>query len=328
MTQPILLTGGAGFLGGHLARALLEAGHSIRLAGRNLAAAESLITAGATPLALDLRDSAAVINACAGVDIVVHVGALSAPWGPKQEFFETNVGGTQAVIEGCRRHHVRRLIHISSPSVIFDGRDHFNLTEAAPYPKHFLSTYALTKKLAEDQVNAARDLNCIILRPKAIFGPGDRALLPRLIAAARANRLPQIGNGQNLVDLTYVDNVVHAIQLAVQNETVTGTYTITNGEHVRLWAVIRTVLRRLRLNSNLRVIPIPLGLLAAGLLESAATLTGREPTLTRYSAALLARTQTYDITAAQTQLGYAPRVSVADGIERALAAWVHDMNPA
>jgi nucleoside-diphosphate-sugar epimerase len=317
----ILITGGSGFLGQHLARALLDQGHQVRLMGREMESARGLIDAGAQPIVADLRERAATIAACASAEVVYHVGALSAPWGRRADFYAINVGGTAAVLAGCRLHAVRRMIYVSSPSVVFDGRDHRNLTEAAPYPRRFASVYSLTKKLGEDLVNAAGWCETVIVRPKAIFGPGDRSLLPRMIAAARQNRLPQIGDGQNLVDLTYVENVADALVQALDAKAATGkTYMITNDEHVRLWDVIRMVLRRLGISSNLRRVPLAAALVAASLMECRATLTGREPLLTRYSAAILGRTQTYDISAARRDLGYAPRISVADGIERTLAA--------
>jgi nucleoside-diphosphate-sugar epimerase len=316
----ILITGGSGFLGQHLARALLEQGHNLWLMGRDMAPARALIAAGARQVVADLRDSAAVIAACAGIDAVYHVGALSAAWGRRVDFFAINVDGTAAVLAGCRSHAVRRMIYVSSPSVVFDGGDHRDLTEAAPYPRRFASVYSLTKKLGEDLVNAAGWCETVIVRPKAIFGPGDRSLLPRMIAAARQGRLPQIGDGRNLVDLTYVENVADALVLALDAKAATGkTYMITNDEHILLWDVIRSVLRRLGIPANLRQVPLAVALVAAGLMECRAALTGREPLLTRYTAAILGRTQTYDISAARRDLGYVPRVPVAAGIERTLA---------
>jgi nucleoside-diphosphate-sugar epimerase len=319
----ILVTGGTGFLGRHLAQALLLRGYRVHLMGRNFTQSGDLLSRGAQPVQVDLRDHQTTIAACADMDAVFHVGALSAPWARRADFFAINVDGTASVIAGCRRHGVKRLIYVSSPSVVFDGRDQQNLSEAAPYPRRFASVYSLTKKLGEDLINQAAiaGLPTVILRPKAIFGSGDTSLLPRLITAARAGRLPQIGNGRNLVDLTYVDNVVHALLLALDAPGAVGrTYTITNGEHVRLWQVIRTVLQHLGLSTNLRRVPLKVALLAATMMEARATITGREPLLTRYSAAILARTQTYTISAAQRDLGYAPQVSVAEGISRTLAA--------
>ncbi|MBA3825469.1 MAG: NAD-dependent epimerase/dehydratase family protein [Ktedonobacterales bacterium] len=316
-----LVTGGTGFLGHHVARMLLAQGDAVRLMGRDFSAVADVLAAGAMPITMDLRDAAAVAAACEGSEIVYHIGAKSEPWGRRADFFAINVGGTAAVIAGCQRHAVRRLVYVSSPSVVFDGRDQINATEAVAYPRHFASVYSLTKKLGEDRVNAARDsLETVILRPKAIFGPGDRALLPRLIAAARRGRLPQIGDGRNRVDLTYVANVAHALRLAGTAPAAVGhTYTITNDAYPVLWDVIRQALAHLGLSTALRRVPLGAALAAAGLLEASSTVTGREPTLTRYSASILGRTQTYDIGAARRDLGYSPIVSLADGIARTLA---------
>jgi len=256
------------------------------------------------------------------MEVVQHAGALSSPWGPKAEFYATNVGGTQAVIDGCQRHGVRRLIYVSSPSVVFDGQDQHNLTEAAPYPATSVSVYSQTKKLGEDLVNAASGgLETVILRPKAIFGPGDRALLPRLLATARTGRLPVIGDGRNLVDLTCVDNVVEAMRLAMTADAAVGkTYHITNDEHALLWHQVRRILQELKLPPPRLRMSLPAALAAAGAMEKVARVTGGEPTLTRYSALILARTQTYSIAAAKRDLGYRPLVSLEEGIEQTLSA--------
>ena len=316
----ILITGGTGFVGQHLAALLLRQGHDIAIMGRSFSTAGALLAAGARPIRADLRDYMAVVAACRGMEAVCHAGALSAPWGPRAAFFATNVGGTAAVITGCRQAGAARLVYLSSPSVVFNGRDQRDLTENAPYPRRLASVYSLTKKLGEDLVRAADDVPGVILRPKAVFGPGDTSLLPRVVAAARAGRLPQIGAGRNLVDVTYVENVAHACALALTSEAALGrTYHITNGEHVPLWGLIRTVLRRLGVRDRLRAIPLPLALVAARVMELRAATSGREPLLTRYTARILARTQTYDISAARRDLGYAPLVSVGEGVERTLA---------
>jgi nucleoside-diphosphate-sugar epimerase len=320
----ILVTGGTGFLGQHLVKALLADGHRVTLMGRSMAAAQALIMAGAVPMVADLRDAERVQAACRGMEAVYHAGALSAPWGRYADFYAVNVEGTRAVVAGCLQHGVRRLLYVSSPSVVFDGHDQLNVTEAVPYPRRFVSPYSHTKKLGEDIVHdaALAGLETVTLRPKAIFGPGDQTLLPRLVAAARQGRLPQIGDGRNLVDLTYVENVVHALRLALHAPAAIGkTYTITNDEHVPLWETIRLVLRRLGLSTTLRMLPLSVVLTAARLMELRATLTGKEPLLTRYSATILARTQTYDISAARNDLGYRPQRTVTEGIECTLAAW-------
>jgi nucleoside-diphosphate-sugar epimerase len=318
----VLVTGGTGFLGRYIAVELVQRGHAVWIMGRDFSAVTALMQQGVAPISADLRDAGAVKAGCAGMDVVVHAGAKSEPWGAYQDFLAINAGGTRAVIAGCRAHAVGRLIYISSPAVIFDGTDHRGVNEKALYPRHFTSTYAFTKKLGEDAVNlVSGDLATVILRPKAIFGPGDRALLPRLIAAARQGRLPQIGDGQNQVDLTFVENVALAVALALESSAAVGqTYTITNDEHPLLWEMIRHVLRHQHLATTLQQIPLGMALAAATAMEAIAAINKREPLLTRYTALILARTQTYDISAAKRDLKYAPRVSIADGIIRTLDA--------
>ena len=314
----VLVTGATGFLGAHTVAALAAAGHEVYALRRDLSKLSAL---EAHPVLADLRDSVAVARACEGMEAVVHTGALSAAWGRLEDFTAVNVAGTQHVLEGCVQHGVKRLVHISSPAVIFDGLDQVNAPDDAPYPIRFSSHYALTKKLAEDAIRAA-PVNAVILRPKAIYGPGDRSLLPRLVAAAKTGRLPQIGDGQNTVELTYVSDVVNAILLALEHDTARGLpYTITGGEPVRLWDAIRTVLTGLGLSSKLPVLPLRVALPLAKGMEFVAGLTGREPRLTRYTVELLARTQTYDTSRAGTELGYMPKVSLEDGLERTFAAW-------
>ncbi len=324
----ILVTGGSGFLGSHVARSLLARGDQVSLLGRNFDAVQDLVAVGATPVRADLRDKQAVVAACAGMDAVVHAGALSSPWGHPTDFRDVNAGGTLSVVEGCQQHHVGRLVHISSPAVVFDGRDHENLTEAAPYPINYSSEYAASKKTAEDMVNVAakQGLPTVILRPKAIFGPGDRALLPRLVTAARQGKLRQFGDGKNLVDLTYVDNVVQAIVLALSAPAAVGrTYFITNGEHVPLWLTIRRTLEALAIPADLRPLALPWAMLAARFMEARASMSGAEPLLTRYTVSILARTQTYDISAARRDLGYEPQVSFNEGMARTLQSMTHDV---
>ena len=318
----ILITGATGFLGRVLSEMLLERGHTLTLMGRNFSNIKNLFYMGAVPLRLDLREREKVQAACQGMDAVCHVGALSSTWGPRREFWDINVEGTRSVLEGCLQHHVRRLVHVSSPSVVFDGGDHIELTEDAPYAKKFLSVYSETKKEAEDLVLATRALlEVAVVRPKAIYGPGDRALLPRLIQTARLGRLPQVGNGQNRIDLTFVDDAARSLVLALEHSGPRPAHPlwhITGGEHVRLWDLIDRVLEHQKISRKLRKLPLEAALLAATALEQFSHLSGKEPTLTRYTAFLLARNQTYDISKAKRELGYVPQVSLEEGLKRTL----------
>ncbi|GCE30829.1 3-beta hydroxysteroid dehydrogenase [Dictyobacter alpinus] len=317
----ILVTGGTGFLGRRLVSALLDRGHQVYLMGRNFSYVQQLLADGAIPVACDLRDHTAVYAACEGIHTVYHVAALVTPWGKRNDFFEINVQGTEAVLEGCRMHGVKRCIHVSSSCVTFTGRDQLNISESAAYPRHFSSPYPLSKRYAEELVKAAMtDLQTVIIRPHAIFGPDDR-WLPRMLEMARQQRFYQIGNGRNRVDMTYVDNVVHALLLSLYAPKAVGkTYIITNDEHIVLWNAFRNILQQLKLPTQLRTLPLPIALTLASAMEKQAELTGATPLLTRYIASMLACNQTYNISAARRDLAYEPVVSVSEGIEHTLDA--------
>jgi 2-alkyl-3-oxoalkanoate reductase len=315
----VLVTGATGFLGVHTCRELSARGHHVRAFGRDFS---RFPVAGIEQTRGDLRDAIHVRSACANTDAVVHAGALSSPWGKLEDFMTVNLAGTRNVLEACLQSGVRRLVHISSPAVIFSGRDHVLEGDGAPYPKKFSSHYALSKKLAEELVLESKSkLELIVLRPKAIYGPGDTALLPRIVSAARARRLPQIGDGQNLIDLTFVDDAVRAVFRALEcpmPKTNFPVYTITSGEHLKLWIVIRRLLEALGISTQIRIMPVGVMLALAGWLEHLSSLTGREPRLTRYGVELLARTQTYDISRATSDLGFMPQTQFDRGLARTL----------
>jgi 2-alkyl-3-oxoalkanoate reductase len=313
-----MVTGASGFLGGHVVRLLASQGVSIVAQGRD---ASRLVFEGDVRVCqCALADRATLSAAARGCDAIVHAAALSAPWGARQDFIDANVIGTSNVIAAARAGGVQRLVHISSPAVIFDGNDQLLVDDSAPVPPRLGSEYARTKLAAEALVRAeANAFATVILRPKAIYGAGDNALVPRLVRAARRRTLPQIGDGTNAVDVTHVDDVVRAIVCALTTERGVGeTFLITGGEHVSLWSMIRALLAGIGAPPPARTIPLGTALVAAGVMEAVAAVTGREPTLTRYSARILARTQTYDISRARDILGYEPRVTSADGLARTI----------
>ena len=280
----ILITGATGFIGGRLARALADDGWSVRATGRDARKLADLDHEGCEAAPCDLRDAGSVARICDGIDVVCHAGAYSSPWGSREDFLETNVQGTRNLLEACRRCGVRRCIYLSSPSVTSGDGDIENEDETAVPPRRAISAYSHSKRLAEDEVVkvSQSSLETVVLRPKAVFGPGDTAILPRLLRAASQNRLRQIGSGNNLVDLTHVDNVVHAIRLAMERRGVQGrVFLITNDEHPSLWQVVRRVCRELGHNDQFGSMPYTVALTAATMMETRASILGGEPMLTR-----------------------------------------------
>ncbi|MBD2310731.1 NAD(P)-dependent oxidoreductase [Desertifilum sp. FACHB-1129] len=331
MTIKTLVTGGTGFLGKQLALRLHSLDYGVTVLGRNQKIGKQLESEGIIFLAIDLRDTAAVVAACHNQDYVFHCGALSSPWGKYQDFYDTNVLGTQNIIQGCKVHNIQRLIYVSTSSVYFDFCHHLNIPETLPLPNP-VNAYAKTKQLAEREINQAyqQGLPAISIRPRGIFGPGDTAILPRLIRANRRVGIPLINQGQAYIDITYIDNVVDALLLCQKapDFLLGRTFNITNGEPLSVFELLKKLSDKL--NYSLKLKPISYQTIdrISAVMEFIANtlLLGQEPILTRYTVGLLAFSQTLDITAATTELGYQPRISIDQGLEK-FAQWWKQQHP-
>ena len=278
----------------------------------------------------DIRDQTLLAQHFVGHDTVFHVAAKAGIWGPFSEYKTINIDGTCNVIHACRQAGVACLVHTSTPSVVFDGKDLVNVDESAPYAANPLCAYARTKSTAEQAVLAANngDLKTCSLRPHLVWGPGDRHLVPRLLARGRAGSLKMIGDGTNKVDIAYIDNVVHAHILAAeslaQNNGAAGqAFFIGQDEPVNLWSWINELFSRMQIAPVQKQVPFTLAYGVGLLLELTYTLLrlGNEPPMTRFVAQQLARSHWFNHTKAKRLLGYAPIVSIEQGLDRL----VHDM---
>lgn len=323
------MTGAAGFLGGVVTRQLLEAGHEVAVLVRR--EVPELSALGAEVRRADLRNRPRVVECCRDVDCVFHVAAKAGIWGSYQEYFAANVQATRNVLEGCRQAGVERLVYTSSPSVTFGGSSTPGVDESYPYPKRFLNAYSRTKALAEQivlEADARDQVMACALRPHIIWGPGDAHIVPRLVSRARAGRLVRVGDGTNLVDITYVDNAARAHLLAAdrlaEKSPVRGRpFFISQGEPVNLWGWVDDLLARLDVPPVRRALPLWGAYLLGAVLEGlwGALRLPDEPPMTRFMAAQLGTSHYYDISAARELLGYRPEVSTEEGLER-LVAWL------
>lgn len=325
---PVLVTGGTGFLGRRLVERLLAAGRRVAVLGRTPAA--DLEARGVRFIRAALDDTAAVEAACAGVESVFHVAAKVGVWGRYDDFFRANVLGTRALLAGCAKHGVNRLVYTSTPSVVYNGRDLAGADESLPLTTECPSPYPLTKAIAEREVLAANSprLRTVALRPHLIWGVGDPHLVPRVLERARAGRLRIIGEGRNRVDMVHVENAVDAhlladVALAREDAAAAGrAYFITNGEPVILWDWINDLLRAL----GEPPVTKHLSLRAASAIGATCELLWRvlpvraEPPMTRFIAAELAKEHWFNLAAARRDLGYVPRISMADGTRQLVEA--------
>lgn len=323
----ILVTGGTGFLGGALARRLRDMGADVTAMGRNVEAGEALEAEGIRFLRANLMNADAMEEACRGQEVIFHCGALAAPWGRQEAFYGANMIGTCNIICGAQKHQVRRLVHVSTPSIYFGYDSRLNVKEDDPLPAKQISHYAHTKLLAEHAIQRAHreGLPVITIRPRAIFGPGDTTVLPRLIRALETGRLRIIGNGRNVVDMSYIDNVVDALLLCMDSPPATlgRVYNITNGEPRPLWGIVRFLCDELGIRFPQKKLPLDMALTLAGGMEKLYKLlrVSGEPVLTRLTVSMLANDATLNIEAARRELGYVPRVGFDEGMARFVAWW-------
>lgn len=323
-----LVTGGGGFLGLEVVRRLRARGDTVTVLARGEYPEVGAL--GARLVRGDIGEADAVKAAAEGADVVFHVAAKAGVWGPQAEFERSNVTGTENVLAACRAHGVRTLVYTSSPSVVFDGRDHENATEV-PYPATYEAFYPETKARAERAVLAANgpDLATIALRPHLIWGPRDPHLFPRVIARGRAGRLRIVGDGKNRVSMTYVDNGAAAHLQAADALAAAGAsaacagraYFVNDPEPVELWPFVNRLFGALGIAPVTRSVSVGTARTLGGVAETVWNLFGLsgEPPMTRFVASQLGTTHTYDVGPAVRDFGYAPEVGHEDAFARTIA---------
>lgn len=329
--EKILVTGATGFLGSHIADHFKTLGYDVYAIGRNKEKGKLIEEKGINFLNIDFTQEEKMILACKGMDYIIHAGALSSHWGRYDDFYQSNVIGTLNIIKGAKKYGTKRIVHVSTPSIYFkfndnEGFDGKGVREDQTLPKEMVNYYAKTKWLAEQEVDRAfsEGLPIITIRPRAIFGEGDNALMPKLIAVNEKVGVPLFNGGKNKMDITYVGNVVHAIDLCLfTDESNLGKkYNITNGETIEFYDLLANSFKKM--GKPFRKLQLPYGLLfgVAGVMEWSHKhlFNYKEPMLTKYSVSVLAKTQTLNIDKARLDLGYVPLVSIEDGIER-YATW-------
>ncbi len=318
----ILVTGAGGFLGRHLCRALLKKGHIVINFSRS--AYPDLKEVGIETIQGDISDSATVEASLQGIDAVFHVASKVGIWGKYDDYFKTNVLGTQNIIDACKKHGIKKLVYTSSPSVVFGKESLCGVGEEQEYPKEYISHYAQTKGLAEQRVLAANDENLatVALRPHLIFGPGDHHIFPRIVERARTGKLKRIGDGNNMVDVIYVKNAVDAHISAFEKlepgSTVSGkAYFLGQEKPVNLWEFIDDILVRHKVEPLTDKISDSAAYKIGWLMEKGYGLLRikSEPPMTRFMALQLSCSHYFNHTNAENDLGYVPKVHIKEALD-------------
>lgn len=347
-----VVTGGRGFAARHLVEMLLRSDiWCVRVADlapsisldpqeEDGALGHALRSGRAAYFSADLRNRAHVVKAFEGIEVVFHMAAPDSSINNHQLHYSVNVEGTKNVIDACIECKVKRLIYTSSPSVVFDGvHGIFNGDETMPYPDKFNDSYSETKAEGEKLVVKANGRNGLLtccIRPSSIFGPGDRLLVPSLVAAAKAGKAKYIiGDGNNVYDFTYVENVAHAHICAEQTlasevgakKAGGQAYFITNMDPIKFWEFMSLILEGLGYKRPSTKIPVTFMMPIAHMVESTYKLLSRYgmpvPQLTPSRIRLLSCNRTFNCSKAKDQIGYEPIVSLKDGLEKTIESYSH-----
>ena len=225
---------------------------------------------------------------------------------------------TRKVIDHCVAHGLPKLVFISSSSVYYADGHQRGITEETPMPARAINHYAATKREAEELV-CRYPGPWVILRPRAVFGPRDTVLLPRILEAARKGKLPLLttSGGPAVGDLIYIENLTDYIVRAATDDGIRGCFNLTNNEPVVIQDFLFDLFRRMNLPPPRRRLPVRTAMAAAGALELVHRLflPWKEPPITRFGIHVFAWSKTFDVTKMLSAMG-PPRVSLAEGLER------------
>jgi nucleoside-diphosphate-sugar epimerase len=314
----ILITGASGFIGGRFLR--------------RFSSQPGLELLGIGRRTLELRNYRAIDLSSAGAldatlrefapDVVIHAAALSAPFATRREYRRNNVDATRQVVDSCRAHGRPKLIYISSSSVHYRPCDQLGIREDDPIGPNFANTYAETKAAGET-LTRAYDGAWTILRPRAVFGPGDTVLFPRLLEAAKRGKLPRIvrEGPPAMGDLIGVDALTDYMLRAAQRDDAIGAFNLSHGEPVAMQDFLADIFRRLDLPPPGRAISYRTARTTAHIAEvlwSVLPLRG-EPPVTRFGVDVLCFSKTLDIAKARATLGE-PSRTLAQELD-AFIAW-------
>nr|WP_275585665.1 NAD(P)-dependent oxidoreductase [Geodermatophilus sabuli] len=315
-----MVTGASGMLGRATAARLIDRGDDVTVLQRRpagLPCAEVLA---------DVADPAAVARAARGQDAVVHLAAKVDVTGRWAEYARANVEGTASVVAGCRAGDVGRLVHVSSPSVAHAGSALAGAGADPADPARARGHYARSKAEAERLALAADSpgLAVLAIRPHLVWGPGDTQLVERIVARARAGRLPVLGSGAALIDTTYVDNAAAALVAAVDAcGPVHGEpLVVSNGQPRPVGEVLARLCAAAGVPGPRGRVPVAAAWVAGAAVEGVWALLRRRatPPMTRFLAEQLSTAHWFDQRRTRAALGWAPQVGLDEGFAR-LAAW-------
>ena len=316
----IAITGASGFLGGALAEAYIEKGEAVAALVRQTSDTSRLEQLGASIIYGELTDPDSFLNLAEGADMAIHCAAIASDFGRWEDFQAINVNAVNLFLDACLQQKVARAIYISSVAVYGNGRHHRGSDEDTAYEDIIIDNYTRSKIMAERiafNFIAEQKSPLTIIRPGYIWGDGDRAVMPKIVDGLKRGLLAVVDHGENLMNLTHVDNLVQGIRLAGQTEKAIGrAYNITDGSKVTTMKFFEDLLAIIGIDYKIRSYPYVPAYVAAYFCELYARLRNYKvtPPITRYSVRMGKYDQVFDISRAMYELGYKPSVTYNAGM--------------
>jgi nucleoside-diphosphate-sugar epimerase len=327
MPHTVLLTGATGFVGSHVAEALVRRGDAVRTLARAGSDAGFVEALGVAVVRGDLTDAGAVARAAEGCDVVVHCAAKVGDWGPADEYRKVNVEGLRGLCDAALGRRPHRFVHVSTLGV-YAARHHYGTDETEPLPNDHIDGYTQSKVEAERlalQYHRKQQLPVTILRPGFVYGPRDRTVLPRLAERLKERSVIYIARGRFALNTVYAGNVADAVLLAIDAPAaacVGEVFNITDGEFVSKRTFFETVADGLGLKRPRGFPPVPVWLarVMANWREGVFRRQNKPhpPRITQAQLKFAGLNLDFSIAKARTRLGYTPRVLFAEGMRRAL----------
>jgi nucleoside-diphosphate-sugar epimerase len=316
----VLVTGGGGFLGCHIVELLLKRGYLVRAVGRR---PQPILEARGVEFVrgdISFRDDAE--KAVQGVDAVFHTAGRASTDMNFQEYYNNHVDGTKNIVRACQKFGVSKLVHTSTPAVVFNGKDLSGGDETLPYQKKYHWYYSTTKAMAEEYVlkNNSDVLKTVAIRPHLILGEGDPHLMPVILRCVQEEKLKIVGKGENLVDITFVTNAAHAHILAFDaldtGKACGKAYFIGQERPVKLWEFINVILKHVGFPPVEKHISFRKAYFLGWFMEGFHRVFDQNsmPRMTRALAVALSKDHYFSQERAKNELGYEPQVTIEQGL--------------
>lgn len=322
-----LITGATGLLGSHIAEKLTETNQPVRALVRSDSDTRFLDELGVQKVIGDITDRESLARAMQGVEIVYHAAAKVGDWGPWKRFVAVTIDGTRNMLDAARAAGVKRFCHISSISAYGhpNGKG-MVLDETAPLgvSLHKWSYYSRAKAQAEQlawDYHHRGDVPLTVVKPSWLYGPRDRASMPRLIRAIRAGKSMLVGDGANLLNLTYAGNEAEGCILAATSEIALGeAYNLACDGEITQGEYLNKIAECIGAKPVTRKIPYRLACSLAFIMELFGHMLAKKspPLVTRYVVWLMGRQCFFSSQKANQQLGWKPTVGYEEGIARAV----------